>query len=96
MTLSDYTPIMRNDVSIDDKEVYNQHTNLIKSKKYLDAVKLLENNSQLDSVTASLLNSWECKIYELNNMDKPFYDPYLYSQTEPSSLGDKVIWQQEY
>ena len=34
MVLSDYYPTLRNDISIDDKDIYNQHTNLIKEKKY--------------------------------------------------------------
>ena len=32
MVLSDYYPTLRNDISIDDKDIYNQHTNLIKEK----------------------------------------------------------------
>lgn len=96
MTLHDYYPTMRNDISIEDNNLYVQHSNLIKSKEYIEAVNLLVNNKQVDSLTASLLNSWEKKIYDLNEMEKPFYDPYLYNQTEPTSIGDKVIWQQEY
>ena len=41
MVLSDYYPTLRNDISIDDKDIYNQHTNLIKEKKYQEAVTLL-------------------------------------------------------
>ena len=92
MTLSDYYPIMRNDISIDDK-----HSNLIKSSNYLDAVALLKSNDQVNGLTASLLNSWEEKIYNLNK-DKPnyFFDPYIYSQIEPINFENKTIWQQEY
>lgn len=96
MMLNDYYPTLRNDISIDDKDIHDKHSNLIKTKKYEEAVALLENNKQVDSVSASLLNSWEQKIYNLNILEKAFYDPYLYSQTEPADLGDKTIWQQEY
>lgn len=97
MTLSDYYPTMRNDISIDDKDIYDKHFNLIKSSNYLDAVALLESNDQVNGLTASLLNSWEEKIYNLN-IDKPnyFFDPYVYSQTEPINFENKTIWQQEY
>lgn len=98
MVLSDYYPTLRNDISIDDKDIYNQHTNLIKEKKYQEAVTLLSNNSQIDSVTASLLNSLEQKIYSLCQIKKEYYNPIITKQTEPteSEMKDKVIWQQEY
>lgn len=98
MALEDYTPTLRNEISIDDKEIYDKHTQLIKSKKYEEAVTLLSNNKQIDSITASLLNYWEKNIYELNNIDRIFYDPYCYSQKEPSTseMENKVIWQEEY
>ena len=97
MTLSDYYPIMRNDISIYDKDIYDKHSNLIKSSNYLDAVALLKSNDQVNGLTASLLNSWEEKIYNLNK-DKPnyFFDPYIYSQIEPINFENKTIWQQEY
>lgn len=98
MSLIDYSPTMHNDISIDDKEIYNQHSNFINEKKYLEAVQLLSSNQQIDSCTASLLNSWERKIYELSKMKKEYYDPILNKQTEPteSEMEGKVIWQQEY
>lgn len=95
MTLHDYYPTMRNDISIEDNNLYVQHSNLIKSKNYLEAVDLLNTNKQVDSLTASLLNSWEIKIVNLSKINN-FYDPYIYSQTEPTEMGDKVVWQQEY
>ena len=98
MALEDYAPTLRNEISIDDKEIYDKHTQLIKSKKYEEAVTLLSNNKQIDSITASLLNYWEKNIYELNSIDRKFYDPYYYSQNEPSTseMENKVIWQEEY
>lgn len=98
MALSDYYPTLRNDISIDDKDIYDQHTNLIKNKKYQEAATLLSNNNQIDSVTASLLNSWEQKIYSLCQIKKEYYNQIITKQTEPteSEMKDKVIWQQEY
>jgi hypothetical protein len=97
-SLNDYKPHLRNDISLDDEIIYNQHSNLIKIKQYKEAVALLSQNNQIDSVTASLLNSWEQKIYELNEIGSTFYDPYLYSQEEPfeTEMIGKSIWQQEY
>ena len=97
MTLRDYYTIMINVISIDDKDIYDKHSNLIKSSNYLDAVALLKSNDQVNGLTASLLNSWEEKIYNLNK-DKPnyFFDPYIYSQIEPINFENKTIWQQEY
>lgn len=96
MDLSDYLPTLRNDISIEDKNLYDEHSNLIKSKKYIEAVDLLKSNSQIDSLTASLLNLWEKKIFTLNNTERAFYDPYLYSQTEPIDMEGKVVWEEEY
>lgn len=98
MDLNDYKPVLRNDVSIDDEDVYKQHINLIKNNKYVDAATLLENNKQIDGVTASLLNLWEEKINQLCEIKNDFEDPYVYSQTEPSyeQMNGKSIWQQEY
>lgn len=100
MNLKDYKPTLHNDISIDDEEIYKQHTNIINQKKYNEATALLSENPQISGCTASLLNSWEEKIESLEPLilAKDFYDPYYYTSTEPSveEIDDKVIWQQEY
>lgn len=97
-SLNDFKPHLRNDISLEDEEIYNQHSSLMNNSQYKEAGTLLSKNKQIDSVTASLLNSWEQKIYELNQIGSTFYDPYLYSQDEPfeTEMIGKSIWQQEY
>ena len=100
MTLSEFKPHLRNDTAIDDEEIYNQHANLISNKNYSNAALLLQSNDQIDACTASLLNNWEQTIVNIENyfVDREFYDPYFYSQTEPSGndMADKVFWQETY
>lgn len=100
MKLKDFKATLHNDISIDDEELYKRHTDLINRQRYGDAAALLANNTQVSGATASLLNSWENKILTLENLygESAFYDPYLYSQAEPSDedINGKVIWQQIY
>ena len=70
--LNDFKPHMRSDISVDDKGIYDQHSNLIKNNQYKEAATLLSQNKQIDGVTASLLNSWEQKIKALNDIGAVF------------------------
>ena len=92
-----YTPKMHSDLSLSQKDIYEQHENLIKQGNFKDAVDLITHNN-VDGVTASLLNSWEEAIKEMYISDISYSDPYVYKQTEPetSEMDNKVFWQLEY
>lgn len=95
--IDNYRPTIHNDISIDEEDLYKQHSDLIKQGKYEEAANLLF-QSNVSGVTASLLNVWEQKIYELDNAPINYIDPYLYKNTEPTSdeMASKTIWSQEY
>lgn len=96
MALSDYSPILRNNTTIDEEELYKKHSSLSKDKKYDEAAKIIDNNQ--NAINASLLNNWENKIYNLYQLPIDFKDPYMYKDSEPteSEMSSKTIWQQEY
>lgn len=95
--IDNFRPIIHNDISIDDEDLYGRHSSLIKQGRYEEAANLLF-QSNVSGATASLLNVWEQKIYELDNTSINYIDPYLYKDTEPTSdeMIDKTIWSQEY
>lgn len=100
LTLKSFKPTLHNDLSIEDEALYNKHNNLIKTQKYSDATTLLTNNSQIGGAQASLFNSWEKKILELEVIIslRKFINLYFDSDKEPieTDMKNKVIWQQEY
>lgn len=96
--INNYKPCLYNDISINDEELYKQHANLINNKKYKEAATLLSSQSEVRGVTASLLNLWEQKIYEIDNTPINYIDPYIFKEDEPTDeeIKDKAIWSQEY
>lgn len=65
MEEQDITFVPHSDVGLFDIDVVNQHNNLIKEGKYSDAIALLDNENFTKGVRASLLNSIQDKIREL-------------------------------
>ena len=54
-----------NDMSADDIEIVKQHNNLINEGNYSDATTLLDNNNYQGGFRASLFNSIQNKIHQL-------------------------------
>lgn len=96
MALKDFSPILRNDTSIEQEELYTKHKVLSDESKYDKTSETIQNCP--DAINASMLNGWENKLYKLYKMQIDFYDPYVYKKTEPTSseMENKTIWQQEY
>lgn len=100
MILSDFRATLRNDISIDDESVYQQHSQMMEEKAYSAGSALLHQNPQIHGVTSGLFNQWEEKILSLEDIlaQKPYYDPYLCNDSEPEygQMENKAVWQQAY
>lgn len=78
--------VPHSDVGTNDIEIVNQHKNLINEGKYSDATALLESECFNKGARASLLNSMQNKIRQLQlyflNEFNPDKDSYI-SDVEP-------------
>jgi hypothetical protein len=89
-----------NDVDLEHLPISNQHRNLLAEKRYTDAGELLE-NSDMDSLCASLFNLIENRIYStqeyINNKHTMWYEEYgVESPIEcfdmPKDTVKKPVW----
>lgn len=88
MELKDLSFVPYSDTGADEIEIIKEHDNFIKSKKYNEATTLLESEQLNKGVRASILNSIQNKIRQLQlyllNEFVADQDTY-YSDTEPSA-----------
>ena len=62
MTAEDLRFIPHSDMSVDGKEIVNQHQNLINTNKFSDATTLLNSNNYNKGFRASLFNNMQDKV----------------------------------
>ncbi|MBO5093803.1 MAG: hypothetical protein J6C33_05535 [Lachnospiraceae bacterium] len=94
-----FTP--HNDLHADDINLVEQHKNLINNNKFSDATTLLDNNNYQKGFRASLLNSIEVKLkqIQLYLLNKYAADPdEYYSLEEPTDeeMKGKTYWIRPY
>lgn len=100
MVESDFTFVPLSDVSLNDKELIEQHNNYANGGSYTEAVNLLDNNNFQKGFRASIFNTLRTRlqtiaVYLLNLTAEP---DELYSLTEPTleEMGDKKYWIQPF
>ncbi len=88
------------DVNLDQLPISNQHKQLLSEEHYTDAGELLE-NSNMDSLCASLFNLIENRIYatqlHLDNKHTMWYEIYgvespIECFDEPTNKTQKPVW----
>lgn len=100
MDINDLRFIPHSDMGINDADIVNQHSILIKNKKFDDASSLLDSNYKKGFV-ASLFNHIQNKIREIQLylMNKVIAEPdEIYSDSEPTEeeMEGKKFWIKPY
>lgn len=101
MTYDDIAFVPHNDIGTDELNIANQHKDLIDKAKYNDAVTLLEDNHFSKGFRASVFNTIQNKIQELEvyMLNQYVADcDELYSIGEPTEeqMENKKFWIQVY
>lgn len=95
--ISTYSPMIHNDISLEEAAVYTRFENLTKDSRFAEAASLIS-TGHTDGITASLFNSWEQKLNELFRLlnQRDFTSPYYYSASggipSDEEFHNRTIW----
>lgn len=100
MTKEDLNFIPHSDMTIQDIETVTLHSNLIDNEKYSDATTLLDNNKYQKGFRASLFNSLQNKLRDIQVylLNKTAEADEIYSIEEPTAeaMEGKTFWIKVY
>lgn len=101
MNKTDLLFVPHNDLHPDDINIVEQHQNLINNEQFSDATALLDNNDYQKGFRASLFDSIEKKIQQIQIylLNKYVAEPdEFYSIEEPTEeqMENKTYWIQVY
>lgn len=97
MTEDDLKFTPHSDMSVDDIDVVNEHSNLISNNQFDDATALLNNSNYFKGFRASIFNGIQNKIRTVQEYLKEkevVEKDEVLSDTEP--ISDKQFWLQDY
>ena len=83
------------DISLDTKELYEHHQKLINERKYSEASKYLNQQTEITPVTADFFNMLEARLLTTQAylLTKEKNSSISYSDTaEPTDTQDTPIW----
>lgn len=97
MTVDDLKFTPHSDMSVDDIEIVNEHSNLISNNQFDDATALLNDNNYSKGIRASIFNGIQNKIRIVQEhlKEKEVAEKNeVISTTEPT--GNVPFWLQDY